>query len=67
MARGGSKWVPKNVIDELEQIKKKFGFDSEGPAFQELVRRSRVGHVFEEEAKAKMLKERKKRKDEFSL
>lgn len=43
MASGKHKWVPRIVIEELEDIKDEYKLESDQEAFQELTRHARIG------------------------
>lgn len=61
MAKGKIKYVPKNVLDELNNISKVMNVKPL-VAFEELVRRARIGAEFEQKVKRKI---RDKNNDEF--
>lgn len=43
MASGKNKWVPRIVIEELEDIKDEYRLESDQEAFKELTKHARVG------------------------
>jgi hypothetical protein len=43
VTKGGIKYVPKDVLDELNRIKVNLKFDSDSEAFREMVENCRIG------------------------
>lgn len=51
MGTGKNKYLPKEMLDEVTQIKKIINTDKDLPAFNELVRTSRLGREMEQKMK----------------